>query len=135
MAAPEVDHAVAEAVRMELARLHNNGAQRVLHVSCTSPLGMAHSAQSDGMRERVCVARTCQSMVLTSTDVLPTARLYVGATVPQLQAVHCIAAPSPARQAAQQLPSARPSRGPCAVYASDSDAHEAVRRNRDGPRA
>ena len=65
-------------------------------VSCTSAHCMAHSAQSDGMRERVCVARTCQSMVLTSTDVLAANRLHVGPTVAQLQL--CIAVRRPARR-------------------------------------
>jgi hypothetical protein len=63
-------------------------------VSCTSAHCMAHSAQSDGMRERVCVARTCQSMVLTSTDVLAANRLHVGPTAAQLQL--CIAVRRPA---------------------------------------
>ena len=66
-------------------------------VSCTSAHCMAHSAQSDGMRERVCVVRTCQSMVLTSTDVLSTARLHIGATAALLQL--CIAVRRPARRA------------------------------------
>eukprot|EP00966_Prymnesium_polylepis_P134964 3119082-Prymnesium_polylepis.1 len=125
IAAPGVDHAVSEGVRAELARLALVGkvgkvdkdthqalapeARRprvackatecsvTYMVSCTSAHCMAHSAQSDGMRERVCVARTCQSMVLTSTDVLAANRLHVGATVPSSKL--CIPMRRPARRA------------------------------------
>ena len=65
-------------------------------VSCTSAHCMAHSAQSDGMREQLCVARTCQSMVLTSTDVLAANRPHVGANAALLQL--CIAVRRPAQR-------------------------------------